>query len=1554
MNRTIDYRSDYYSLGVTLYEIFTGTLPFTGTDAEILHSHIARQPADPSSVNSEIPEILSSIILKLMAKNAEDRYQTLSGVKSDLEHCFRNITSGKTDSNFLICQNDISKKFIIPQKLYGRESELNLLKTRLTASDQNRLRMLLISGYSGIGKTSIVNEISKRIIEKDGHYVSGKFDKLEKNNPYSALKTAISDLIKTIILENETLDEWKIRLQQALDSNGIIIARLIPELEQIIGKQPEIQNLSPAEEKARFQMVFHDFLNALTSDGRELAIFFDDLQWSDISFIDLMKHLLMSSTLGNILIIGAYRDNEVDENHPLIMMLEEAKQELDPSDVIYTLHLDALHKEDVNNMLSDTLRYEPKKTKKLSDIVYKKTKGNPFFTRELMRSLYNSGSIWFDENSQNWKWELEEIDSAKISENVVEFLVNELKDLDAHVVATLKSASCIGNQFNLKLLYLIADDISDITEGIQTAINRELIIPVSANYKIMHIPREEFLKSDIHIAFKFNHDRIQQSVYSLLSEDEKEIIHKKIGDVILNQKKKQGEAGYNTYEITNHLNIAKKLIAAKEDRIRLSDLNYISGKSAKECSSFIIAKNYFETCLQLLDDAEWKEFPDRFFDASLEYIESGFWAGNIDGAMEMCDGLNAKTENIIQKARVHALKAVIIDMKAEKREMIIEEITKGLKLFDIELPTDEKDLDERINEGIGAMLRHLESIRPKDLVTLPEMTDPYKTMAMNLLFQVVPAAFQSSPPLYTYIQLTMFDMSIQYGVTEFSCKNFVECGIILGPILKNYSLGYEYSKASFDLLQRFNTHSIKKSAYFVFAAFISHWKAHYSESLEYFDMSIKSSLATGDIVYCTYAMEFKLHRQIYVGKNLSEVKEETRKFVKFCVDNSSEYQLIFTDCYELFIKHLQADFSEEAENHLLQKVMKDDSTVTYFSFGGFNLIANYILGNIENASKWAEYSEQYAQTAPGIFYAPDHYMFSSLVLIKQLESMSGTEADDVIKRLDTNLELLKVWADNCPQNFAHKYYLLAAEILNVKNESIDLILENYKRALDSIAHGEFLNIRAVINELIGEFWLKRNEKLIGITYLRESYYYYSQWGAYSKTVLLEKKFPEIFSKKITLNSTSLNSDIYSRSTGVYSFDIISILKSTMAISSVTKIDKLLEILLHTVIENAGAQNGCIILNSNTEAKLNVEAIKKKFSDDIEVSISPLLKDSSDYSYEIINYVTKTNEDVVLDCAYKDTKYSNDAYLKNNEIKSVLCAPILYKGNLIGIIYLENNLAEYAFNIERIEITKILTSFIAVSIENIRLYESLEQKVLERTRQLEIANTELKELSLLDPLTKIHNRRFVYDQLSSIFEKFAKKKVTNPLQDQKRDASIKNNIMGVCLIDVDYFKKVNDTFGHKTGDEVLITVCDLLKNIIRDDDFIIRWGGEEFLIILNKTKLEYLEVFSQKVLSLFSTAKIPISDKNNIRITVSLGVTHMPLLLEYQSEECLSLEQIINVSDFALYQAKESGRNCAAHISLNNKIKHKHEKIKEYLSNLSKYSEINYDYINVTFFRNHKQ
>ncbi|NLL05270.1 MAG: AAA family ATPase [Clostridiaceae bacterium] len=1556
INRPIDYRTDLYSLGISFYELFTGQLPFHGDDdLELIYCHIAKEPIPPIDINPDVPGVLSDIIMKLIAKTPEERYQSTFGLMKDLEYCAKLLEEKRTISSFTPGQRDVLERFEIPHKLYGREAEIVMLINSFEKAAKGSSQLLLVSGYSGIGKSSLIHEIRKPITGKKGYFISGKFNQFEKNIPYYGITQAFKELIKQLLTQSQhSLDSWKQRILDALGNNGQVIIDILPELEQIIGPQAQLAELNPLEAQNRFQMTFRDFIKVFAAPEHPLVVFLDDLQWSDTSTLDLIKYILLSGNSQHILFIGAYRDNEVQTGHPLLLLMDELRNEqhngIAPFDHIF---LKALEFSSVNQLIADTFHSQPNATEALANIIFQKTKGNPFFISRLLRTLYLEGTFAFVAERGQWIYDLKKVEAVEISDNVVDLLVNALELLPEETMDILKLVACVGTQFDLKTASLIRKKpVAALARELWIAIEKEIILPLNNNYKFINILNNDMAPSELEMYFCFAHDRIRQAVYSLISEDEKCDFHYKIGMEYL-KFFRETKSSDEIFDIVNHLNIGRCSIIEKNDRVELADLNILAGNKAKKSTAFAVALSYFEIAKSLLSEAEWALMHDKLFGLLMKQASTALLSGDLLKADALCEHLNEIANSNLEKGAVSNVKVLLFVFQGKLIEAI-SEIRNTLLLFDVSLPETPEEIGQKMQEGIMKMQESLARIPVEELVDLPVMNDPEKLMAMQLLFQVVPPAIQVNPELYMLASLMMFEMTIDFGTSPLSCKCFGDCGVIMGNMLADYESGYKLGEAAFALINKFKAKSQKPPVYFIFT-YLSHWRAHYQESLDYYDLSYSTGLETGDLMHATYAIAHKMHLLMWVGKNLNECKTEVENTIGFLKQAKGSIPLVLAEIVYYFIEKFQtrpdpeAELNFEARDNEMLIVIENTRNIPFMvRFFQYNAYLNIISGDIEVAEKWNTMAEKIIFAGITDFPTPDHYLFRGLILVHKWDKATDEEKSEIKKTLTDIRSRLKKWAENCPANFAHKYYLLSAQIAIIEKEALDTIVGLFRNAMKSIGTNDFIQFRALCNELYGVFWLKEGDETIGKAYIREAHYLYKQWGAFRKVAIIEKQYSHYFmmdeiNNRVTLLSKGTKGA--TSSTTYSSIDMTSILRCTQAISSEIKIEKLLATLIRTMIENAGAQRGCLLLKNDVDGQFYIEAVQNANSDQIQIKHSLPSSESSELCMEVVQYVTRTKETVVIHNASFDVNLQNNPYIIKNRIKSVLCAPVFYQNRLKGVVYLENNLSDNVFTSERLEALKILSSQAAISIENARLYENMEEKIRERTIQLNNANEMLREISLHDPLTNLYNRRYAFEFTYDKVAQFIKNKAMSLNNKEKRELAVEGNVIGVFLIDIDHFKAVNDTYGHTVGDNVLVAISRVLKQMIRKDDIIVRWGGEEFLIILYNTKPEYLERFSRKILENIKETQIKISENETISKTCSVGYVEMPMYIE--NPELFNLEQMISISDYALYCAKEHGRNCAAHFKM---IKwHGSEKdLKKYLTNLSNVTTLDEECFKIEF------
>lgn len=1545
VSRPIDCRTDLYSLGVTFYEMFAGKRPFRGVDkSELIFSHIAKTPLPPHEVNPDVPVFLSEIIMKLMSKAVEERYQSAIGLKKDLEFCLQNFGSLKLGYiSFVPGQGDVNDRFEVPRRLYGRETEIETLLSSFEISSDGGSEFLLVSGHSGIGKSSLIHEIYTPITARKGYFISGKFSQFMQSIPYYGISQAFKELIKQLLTQSqERLDSLKQDLLDALGSNAQLVIDIIPELEKIIGPQPPISELNPLEAQNRLKITFREFFKVFTGPGQPLVIFLDDLQWSDTSTLHLIEYILEAGEIPHVFIIGAYRDNESGAIKPLLRRLEKLGAARDDSPSSFKqISLKPLDFSAINQLVADTLRTSLEEAGPLSKIIEKKTSGNPFFIRQMLSSLYLREAITFLPEKGRWIYDLQKVEGAVISDNVVDLLVKGLKSLPEKTKKLLSLGSCIGNQFDLRTISSLSKlPTEGLVGALWSAIEKEIILPLDSNYRYINTLKNEIFLSNLEMRFCFAHDRIRQAVYSDIPENEKSMLHRSIGHRLLKAFRETGRTDM-IFDLVNHLNKGRALIVDRDERVELADLNIIAGQKAMKSTAFTTALGYFDSAMAALSKAEWADTPCKLFCISLERASAATLSGDLQKAEALCEFLAEIADGKTQKCAVSSVKVLLFIFQGRLYDTI-DEVRKALRLLGIYLPENAEEIEQKTQEGIKKIQQFIAHTPVEEIVSFPVMTDPEKIMAMQLLFQVNPPAIQVSPKLFNLSTIMMFELTLDYGTSPLSCKSIADCGVILGTVFSDYKTGYKLGEVAFALISKFNAQSQKPPVYFIFS-FLSPWVRHFQEAVDYYDMSYRAGIKTGDLMHATYALAHKAHLLMWTGKNLSECREETERSLAFIRQVKGPAPLLLGEIVLYFIDKLQTipaqgenpDFEEQ---NMIANIESAQNIVFLGRFYQYNTYVNFILGNIEEAERWSALAEKLLFALKTDFPVPDHHLFKGLILIHKWKKASASERSRVKFVLDEILKKLKNWAENCPENFEHKYYLLSAQVAIIKNSPLESIARLFQKTTDCIGGNDFMQFRALSHELCGKFWLERGNHIVGQAYIREAYYFYGKWGADRKLTLMDKEFGAF------ITWTAATSDSRTLTAAASLMDMNSIIKSTQAISGEIKIEKLLTILMGILIENAGAQRGCILLKDEFDGKFYIEASKDLENQPSQVVRSLPPSECKNLCLEIVQYVIRSRDALIIRDALSDSLWQGNSYIRDNGIRSVMCLPILYQNRLKGIVYLENNLSDSVLSSDRLETIRILSSQAAISIENARLYEKMEDKVRERTFQLNVANERLRELSLRDSLTGLYNRRYLNSVVSEKVSLYLKK-YAQSRSDPGRRISAPADPVGVFLLDIDYFKEVNDTYGHTVGDNVLVTISNVLKQMLSKDDVLVRWGGEEFLIILfDKSSGKYCQ-FARQVVETIENTPATLSDNRVIYKTCSLGYCEIPLNAD--AADHTNLEEAIRISDYALYCAKEKGRNCSARFTLNKNIGTPAE-LKNHLATLSRSADFNKDFFEIEY------
>jgi len=1348
MNRSLDYRTDFYSLGVTFYELLTGQLPFVTEDVlELVHCHIAKPPIPPHQLVGAkafvpLPPIISNIVMKLMAKTAEERYQSAWGLKADLEECLKQLRSSRQISDFPLGTQEVCDRFQISQKLYGREREVEALLQAFERVTTGQSEFLLVAGYSGIGKSSLVQEIYKPITAKRGYFISGKFDQYQRNIPYSAIIQTFKELSQQLLTETDAqLAEWKEKIISAVGVNGRVIIEIIPEVELIIGQQPPLLDLAPAEVQKRFNLVFQDFIKVFTEPSHPLAIFLDDLQWADGASLKLIELLLTSSDVG-LLLIGAYRDNEVNAAHPLRLTLENLQKE---GVKIQEILLNPLELETVNCWLVDTLKASRETTQNLAELIERKTGGNPFFITEFLQALYTENLLNCDYEQKRWTWDVNQVKKRNFTDNVVELMVAKIQKVPPGTQEVLKLAACIGNQFELETLAIIWESsVRETALTLQEAVAEGLIQPLGDEYKTVllealegvakenlisptsspslrlkkggfqEIPASPFLRETgggSKVEYQFGHDRIQQAAYSLIPDELKQRVHLQIGQLLL-QSTTESQTEEKIFDLVNQLNPGSELVNNQQQRDKIANLNLIAGQKAKSSTAYQPALMYLQQGLAWLGRDGWQRQYETALALNVEAAEAAYLCGQFEEMESLVAAVLQNAKGVLDQVKAYEVKILVCIAQKKLREAI-ETGLAVLNLLGVRLPKNHTKLDLIL--GLVRTKLMLAGTQIEHLLALPGITCPEQKAAMRILNSISSAAYLSAPNLMALLTFKGVSLSVKYGNDSLSPAMYAFYGLILCGILGDIESGYRFGNLALRVLEELKNKSVEVKTVFVVNWFIKHWREPARQALQPLLDGYSTGLERLDLEFAGYCVLMYCYYSYYIGQELAFLEREIAKysdaFRKFKQAPTIHLlNMVWQTVLSLMIGsknpcYLIGETYNESE--ILQFAIEANDTNFLFLIYIFKLMLCYLLEQEKEAIDNAKIAEIYINGGIGTPAIPIFYFYDSLVSVRVYPSFPRSQQRSLYRKVQSNQKKMENWAHHAPMNYLHKFYLVEAEcyrILGKQQKAIDY----YDRAIALAKENQYIQEEALAYELAAKFYLSQGKELIARTYLQEAHYRYLRWGAIAKVKDLETRYPQLLQKSETSSRGSANSTTSVTSTSgnqsSETLDLATVIKASQAISGEIVLEQLLMKLMKILLENAGAQTGYLILEQG--GKFAIEASGMVDADSITVLQSLPLETKVPVS--IINYVARSRESVICNNASDEGKFNTDPYIQQHHPKSILCTPLVNQGKLISIVYLENNLTVGAFTLQRIEVVNVLSSQAAISIENAKLYTEVRQ------------------------------------------------------------------------------------------------------------------------------------------------------------------------------------------------------------------------------------------------------
>lgn len=1305
MNIATDYRCDFYSLGIMFYELLTKELPFYAEDAvEFVHCHLAMLATPVHQINSDVPKMVSNIVEKLMAKSAENRYVSAQGLLADLEQCQFQWQENGAIKLFTLGESEEYQHLNISQRLYGRDSEVKELLDTYERARKGYAELFLIAGHSGIGKTALVNEVHKPMAQRRGYFISGEFDQLGRSIPYTALKEAFSEYVTRVLSDTEdNIEITKRKIQSALGNSGQVLIDVFPDLEVLIGEQSTLEEKSYLEAKNRLTYFFQRFMRSIASPERPLVIFIDDLQWVDNASLLLIETMLMDEELKNVLVIGAYRENEVSEEHRLIKMVERLS---DTKLSINQVHLGPLSREDFNDFLSDTLSLNRDKVADLGEVMFQKTKGNPFFAKELLRAIYTENKLGYSQSSKRWMWDVEQINELQLADDAAEFMVNEMSKLDQDVQDVLTIASCIGHVFDLKMLAIISDySPTQIVQLMMKSLESGLILSVGSQFKkAQSSTYDKYNLEDLHhFRFKFLHDKVQQAAYMLMDKTLQRRKNLEIGRLLM-QSYIEGDDEVTIFELVDHFVVSYDLITSDYEKLQVAEHFMLAGKASLSATAYHMALKYFKSGVFLVNDDMWDTHYQLLYDLYDGEAECLALIGQFKDAEPKFDLLIEKSRNNIDKAEILRKKIVLYVSNAELEK------AKQAGFVAMDLLNFKLHSRFRILQIAFSQSKVIWKLRGTDILslydTLPKMKDPNMTKAIQLLEPIGIATGLTDTTLALLILTKTLEETLKNGYTQRVPNTFIGLAYMMLSIGLRFPKVREVSDLSLKYLEKLPSPTNKTMCGMIRGIVIDHFLNPVREGKKYNDDAYQYGLETGDLLAASLGQTSGYFRNQYLGMSVDELLGEIRTAYKFAkqIKHKNFSPLIHV---QLFIMERLLDQTDKTINDFQDDIETITNGVDVAIKGGlYGEVCryHYLFGERELAREAGIKAQKYNLNSKLVLIYIEDKIYFAFSLVDGLRKRSKYFTYDYYRLLRVRRQL-KAYAAVCPVNFQDKYLIVQAEFARL-NRKFTLAAKLYEQAISVAKEQGYIHIVAVVYERLADMYLDVGIASSAKSAIIESHYFYYRWGCVVKKRYFEEKYPEwLRSTEQTTSAmtTSLGGSL--ASTVGMNIDLITVMKSTQAISSEIELDKLLPKIIQIILENAGAERVLFIDERKDEMLVEIEAhVEKgneiKINDDV-----MLLVEKKNVAHSIIDYVLRTRDPVILDDASSNADFEHDIHIKRAAPKSILCMPILHQNRLEGLLYLENNLTFGAFTRDRVDMLQMLSSQAAISLENARMYKA---------------------------------------------------------------------------------------------------------------------------------------------------------------------------------------------------------------------------------------------------------
>lgn len=1286
MNRSIDARSDLYSLGVTLYEVLTGGLPFTASEPiEWVHCHIARKPTPPGERVAGLPAQVEAVILKLLAKSAEDRYQTAVGLEADLRTCLMSWQAHRRISAFPLGRNDIPSRLLIPEKLYGRETCTRALVAafdRVLA--QGAAEIILVSGHAGTGKSALVNELHKTLVRPRGLFAAGKFDQYERNLPYATLAQAFQQLVQQILGEsNAELDRWRSALLGAFGSQGQLMVDLIPELALIIGKQPPVPDVAPRDAQNRFHRVFAQMLRVFARPEHPLALFLDDLQWVDKATLDLLERLIAEPAPSHLLLVCAYRDNEVSPGHPLLRTFDLIR---DSGISWHDIALGPLGLDDVALLLADALRVKADGALPLAELVVEKTEGNPFFVVQFITALTEESLLTFDPDVPTWRWDIGQTRAKGMTDNVADLMAVKLGRFPQQALEAVKRLACLGNGGKVAVLAMVmgmSDEALHAT--LRDVVRAGLVLRRGTEYSFLH-------------------DRVQEAAYALIPEADRPAMHLAIGRALLSRASAD-TLEEQIFEIVNQLDRGAPLIESRQEREQLARLNLIAGKRARSSIAYAAARTYFVTGGELIAPYDWEHQYRLVFDFELHTAECELLTGELAAASERLGALALRASGLVDSAAITRL-GMTLHTTRDRTDLAIEI---GLEfLRQVGVDWSPHPTDAQVNLELDRMWQLLAGRPIEELIDLPLMDDPECLSTADVLAELQAPASFTDQNLFQLTLLRMTNLSLAHGNCDASACAYALLTIVLGHGRGDYQTALRFGQLGCDLVDRRGLDRFKARVYTFFSTFVLPWTKHLALIRPLVQRAIDAAITAGDLTYVAYSRRSLVSNIMASGAPLAEVQREAEQALIFA--RKAKFGLA-ADSFVTLLWLIHELSGQGSPISLFEDAWQDlNAFERQLSEGGarLGLAASrhwinkmqvcHFAGDHAGAMKAMEKAESLLAYTASFIERIDFHYFGALIHATAWEHAPSDRRERHIDAMHAHRVRMAVWAGACPENFSGRAALVGAELARVQGEGHELeALRLYDTAIRAASEYGFVQNEALANELAATFYSDRGLSTIAASHLSSARDCYLRWGAHRKVLQIEKRNPQLRRERSSPDGPR---------TPLEQLDVGTMLRASQALSSEIVLDVLIDRLMRIAIEHAGAERGVLVLLRGEVP--SIAAIAQARDGKIEVAHLEKAASARDLPEPALRLVLRTRTRLIIDDALASDLLAGDEYTQRRGARSVLCIPIITHAQLIGALHLENNLTPRAFTAEHITVLEFLAAQAAISLQNAYLYSDLQR------------------------------------------------------------------------------------------------------------------------------------------------------------------------------------------------------------------------------------------------------